>query len=618
MSDVIKSVLGLVVNKARSATASHLSDGDLTDERIREAIMSGIDDIKSSIRGLSRQPLNSSLSFLKEGISEIGLAVRQKSASTENVETAMTQAVEEFVAGASASQSQQTKQRSANKALSLSDFEIVSQERWVSAKESFKMSREQATIAFGNTALSIEDRIVASKLRIVSRILEKFLDDPKAGAQDCLLYLRELHDLPAIRQMFTVHLDGGFKSFFKATKRSELVESITVINDILFDFILNFTGMIHSRSFKWPVVQLTNSERNEHIFVSEYKIKRKVKEEEDKKRIKTMRKRWPNVEFHTKVACRQHPYAVNSTGRIYCTDFLRKEHHDEQDDEYLRVEIVSVDIGPNDDILYALEFLVDLENGIEYLRLKVFDLERKSLRVITKGLPPPENTRSNLWAMRVLENKIVLYNERREVFVLTWSDTQDQLNQICSFSLPSSSRENPQQHRCVTKSRQVAVTPSSHSVKVSQILRRELFMCVTNKREVIIARYDDKEVYICPITEEGQMEGIIPVPLEKHETEPAVRGVAFDATHEEDIIVLRSSRNLDSKHQIEVYSRNGDTLGLYPLPGCWSVDSNDYYLLSNPKGIVAFVEGGSREFAFWNLVGKVFVKDIAIVSRTVH
>ena len=38
MSDVIKSVLGLVVNKARSATASHLSDGYLTDGRFREAI----------------------------------------------------------------------------------------------------------------------------------------------------------------------------------------------------------------------------------------------------------------------------------------------------------------------------------------------------------------------------------------------------------------------------------------------------------------------------------------------------------------------------------------------------------------------------------------------------
>ena len=219
MSDVIKSVLGLVVNKARSATASYLSDGDLTDDRFRDAIISDIDDIKSSLRGLSRQPLNSSLSFLKEAISRMGLAVRHKSASTQNVETAMTQAVEEFVAGAGASKSQQTKQRNANEALSLSDFEIVSQERWVRAKESFDKCREQATIAFGNTALSIEDRIVACKLRIASSILEEFLDDPEAGAQDCLLYLRELHDLPAICQTFTVYQDGGFKSYFKTKKK---------------------------------------------------------------------------------------------------------------------------------------------------------------------------------------------------------------------------------------------------------------------------------------------------------------------------------------------------------------------------------------------------------------
>ena len=88
MSDAIKSVLGLVVNKARSATASHMSDGDLTDGRFREAIISDIDDIKSSLRGLARERLEGSVSFLKEAISRMGLAVRQKSASTQNVETA--------------------------------------------------------------------------------------------------------------------------------------------------------------------------------------------------------------------------------------------------------------------------------------------------------------------------------------------------------------------------------------------------------------------------------------------------------------------------------------------------------------------------------------------------
>ena len=76
MSDILKNILCLVVHKARSAIANSLSDGDPTDERMREVIISNIDHIKSSLRALSRQHLNSSLRFLKEGISGMGLAVR--------------------------------------------------------------------------------------------------------------------------------------------------------------------------------------------------------------------------------------------------------------------------------------------------------------------------------------------------------------------------------------------------------------------------------------------------------------------------------------------------------------------------------------------------------------
>jgi hypothetical protein len=58
-------------------------------------------------------------------------------------------------------------------------------------------TRRLATEAFNNVALSAEDRLMASKLRIVSRILEG-LEDPQAAVHDCLLYLKELQDLPAV------------------------------------------------------------------------------------------------------------------------------------------------------------------------------------------------------------------------------------------------------------------------------------------------------------------------------------------------------------------------------------------------------------------------------------
>ena len=570
MSDIFKSILGLVVDKARSVTARSLSDGDLTDERMREVIISNIDDIKSSLRGLSRQHLNSSLSFLKEGISRMGLAVQDTSTSTQNVQTAITHAAEGFVTEASASTSQQTQPCGADEILSLSSLQIVSQDRWVGAKKSFENSRYEATRAFGNTALSIVDRIMASKLRIASSILEKFLDDPEVGAQDCLLYLQEIHDLPAIRKTFTVHRDGGFKSYFKTTKRIEIVKSLTTINGIVFDFIWNFTEII-SRSFKWPVIQLTNSEKGEHIFVSANDIRRKL-----------MSKRWPNLKFSVEDEYIDlyfpNSVAVSSAGRIYWD----KQHGLNFRDEYFGVKVMCRDIGRNDDILYVLEYLIDRETneGDVHLRLKVDDLKNNFWREFTQGLPPTRH--DTVWVMRVLDNKIVLCNGFGEVLVLTYNETQHQLNTEYSFSLPStdSSTERP---------RDVMIKP---------------YMCVTDKREVIIARSHGKEVYICPITEEGQMQGMIRVPLQQHETESAVCGVAFDVTHEEDIVVLKYTPRLDSSFQIEIYSRNGNIWNVYPLPG------SDYrdrcVLLSNPKGIVAVTHKHWYDsFTCWHLVGKV-------------
>ena len=218
------------------------------------------------------------------------------------------------------------------------------------------------------------------------------------------------------------------------------------------------------------------------------------------------------------------------------------------------------------------------------MKLKVDDLRNNSCREFTKGLPP--TTYDTLWVMRVLENKIVLCNGLGEVFILTYSDTQDQVNMEFSFSLLtiSSSPENP---------RDVTMQP---------------YMCVTDKREVIIARSHEKEVYIYPVTGEGQMEGMIRVPLQQHETEFEVCGVAFDVTHEEDIIVLRNIPHLDPSFQIEVFSRNENIRNVYPLPESQCLGT--CYLLSNPKGIVAVIQNNSfwqsGSIKCWHLIGKVF------------
>ena len=277
---------------------------------------------------------------------------------------------------------------------------------------------------------------------------------------------------------------------------------------------------------------------------------------------------------------------VSSAGRIYGHESVK--YYDVVDGEYLLVEVLSQDIGPNDDILYVLEYLKGWE-GVANLILKIDDLKNNHYRKFTKGLPPI--THDTSWVMRVLDNKIVLCNGLGEIFILTFSDTQDQLNLECSFSLPS-----------------IDIPPEQ-----LQNIKMQPYMCVTDKCEVFIARSHGKEVYICPITDEGQMEGMIRVPLKQHKKESEVFGVAFDVTHEKDIVVLRNTPHLESSFQIEVYSRNGNIWNVYPLPRYFiTVDPCNTCLLSNPKGIVAVIQERQHMFDnyvnFCHLVGDVFLK----------
>ena len=125
---------------------------------------------------------------------------------------------------------------------------IASGTRFASAKRAFEKSNTKATEAFSNETLYTEDRIMATKLRVIS------LQDPDAAATTFKVYLEELHSMPAVRKMFSVLLEGGMKSRFNKTKRLENVMSITVINFVVFDFALKFTKM-GANLFHWPSIE---------------------------------------------------------------------------------------------------------------------------------------------------------------------------------------------------------------------------------------------------------------------------------------------------------------------------------------------------------------------------
>jgi hypothetical protein len=122
------------------------------------------------------------------------------------------------------------------------------------AKKEFVEAGKKARDAFSNDALSVPDRIFAAKVRIISEIL-KHLESPKIAG--CLSFLENLHNLSAICNIFSVYLNGGFKSMFYTTIRRENVKSIMQINYVLFQHASKFSRE-NSFVLAWPTIELND------------------------------------------------------------------------------------------------------------------------------------------------------------------------------------------------------------------------------------------------------------------------------------------------------------------------------------------------------------------------
>ena len=245
VTGILSSTVGLLWNKARDSTAAKLKDGDITDAKIREIVVRELSDIKTKLDGLSRVNLLSSYRFLKEGVELLNVSLDKSKLEL----NAVTSPIQEH-RGETSKVSSGVVSGILNAALELSHvmgkMKMSSDKELESAKERFKHARIRATDAFCNEALKIEDRIFAAKLRIVSEILE-CLDSPQTAISGCLSFLQDLHSLPAIREMFSVYLDGGIKSLIGKAERKENVKSVMLINYVLFNLNFKFSGTLTDR-----------------------------------------------------------------------------------------------------------------------------------------------------------------------------------------------------------------------------------------------------------------------------------------------------------------------------------------------------------------------------------
>ena len=275
LSSVLSSIFRLLWNTVRNQT------GALTEEKCREILVRDLDTIKLKLDGLTRKDLLSSFCFLKEGVCRLQTSLDKpitKQGDITKHERAIDRDCAEYKRRTKTESGLPSKliESSLHNIFSetrslpamLKTLNVVSKDRYLAAKESFKEARKEATRAFSNEALSTMDRILATKLRIISAILEN-LEDADAAMSDCMTYLEALHSVPAIQAAFLFYCKcakcRGTRERDEIKRKEILVKirSIEQIHLVMYDFAKEFTRNPPEFLLKWPTLNV--EERSIHF-----------------------------------------------------------------------------------------------------------------------------------------------------------------------------------------------------------------------------------------------------------------------------------------------------------------------------------------------------------------
>ena len=305
MSSIITSILsssiGLLWNKARDLTAAKLKDGDVTDTKIREIVVRELNDIKTKLDGLSRKDLLSGYDFLQEGVDLLNVSI-DKSKLEQKAET---------TAGRSSDVQSEILSEALELSQAMGEMKINADKEFESALERFKDARKAATHAFRIESLRIEDIIRAAKLRVASELLE-CLESPETAIPGCLSFLKNLHALPAVQEMFNVYLNGGLvKSMLNKAQRVENVKSVMMINYVVFKYVSKFSSKYTSAS-AWPTIQLADHSFNPILNWQEVSTRKSMGDELTQLPNKLI--------LNTTTIC-PHTSAVNSHGDVFLINY---------------------------------------------------------------------------------------------------------------------------------------------------------------------------------------------------------------------------------------------------------------------------------------------------------
>ena len=267
VTNILSSTLGLLWNKVGDSTTEELErGGDVTDSKTRQFVVKELHNIKTKFDDLSCNDLLSSYTFLQTGVDALIAALDVKKALSSETQDNVGQTSTMSNVGSDVLHVNELQRLSH----AVRKMKLNSDKEFESAKERFEDARKKATEALSIDTLSVEDKILATKLRVVSEILE-CLDNPEGAIAGCLSVLRKLQSLPTIQETFHEYL-RNIKLESLNKNCVENVKSVMLINFVLFEYVLKFSSK--NPALRWPTIELSDRSFNpilEWMLISESK-----------------------------------------------------------------------------------------------------------------------------------------------------------------------------------------------------------------------------------------------------------------------------------------------------------------------------------------------------------
>ena len=508
ITTILSSTLGLLWNKVGDSIVEKLSHGDVTDAKIREFVMRELTNIKTKLDDLSRKDLLSSYTFLQEGVDVLNSALEKLNVEQRALpnETKDDSGETSTISSTAVSDVSDVIQKLSH---AVEKIKLDSDKEFESAKKRFEEARKKATEALSIDILSIEDKILATKLRIISETLE-CLDNPENAIAGCLPVLKKLHDLPAIQEIFNVYLNEKLEGLNKECV--ENVKSVMLINQVLFEYVLKFSSK--NPALRWPTIELDHRSFNpilHWMLISERKSMEKELDQHPGR-------------FCFGIETQPYPVAMNS-------------HSEVLDIEYNSFKIIS---RTGETKKVKLPDLKEFDNVTEH-SFEALAVGKNDKVYLLRGLKTQtESGYAESCALSILDKKYnVIHTCLLDFLKITEEGSKMAINKNNDIII--SQADDPYVYICDD------VGQLKHKFDTMDSEGRPI-LCISGKNEILISRDCSDEVQI--YTEEGNLKSTITLP-EAHN----VLSVAF---HHVMCKIIVLTRDYDVFHHLCLYSESGE------------------------------------------------------------